>query len=476
MKTTQSRKAGQTVDERIAALERLVAKQIREKHDPSSSAPTGTTLQGPFPGNANQFGIFSAPGVRPERFSALARPRSFVSVLTPQKSEFHHEILEIGAGVTAAGTANATSWCGNPPTPGQGLSCQQIYRFGNFLLGTRLNAVPEIGKLRNRADVPGEILNDGAQANPLIPEALFNLSDTRSQLQYELYLIGVQVERSLAQVSVTGIAGSDTGIPGWWREFTGLDTLIRTGYTDAVTGVACPAMDSAVVTWNANITDTVGGRSIVEAVTDTVWGLKTRADDVGMSETEHVLVMRRDAFRALVDQWACTYATYRCTGTAGNEVTRDGMAVQEFRVEMLNNQYLLVDGLPVPVLFSDGIPRTTVSANTYESDVYIVPLSWRGIPLLRLEYFDMANPYAQEYAGFVDPETVITMNDGLYLVGNRSSGLCVEYQFAAQMRLILETPFLAGRIDNIRYGYLAPTRDPYPGMSFYAAGGVTYRS
>jgi hypothetical protein len=67
------------------------------------------------------------------------------------------------------------------------------------------------------------------------------------------------------------------------------------------------------------------------------------------------------------------------------------------------------------------------------------------------------------------------MNNGMFLVGSRSTGLCKEYHFQARMRLILETPFLAGRLDDIRFTFRAPIRNSDPADTYYYAdGGRTY--
>jgi hypothetical protein len=63
------------------------------------------------------------------------------------------------------------------------------------------------------------------------------------------------------------------------------------------------------------------------------------------------------------------------------------------------------------------------------------------------------------------------------MVGLRSTGLCREYHFAMRARLILEAPFLAGRLDNVTYSYrTAEWRDAYPGASAYVNGGISRRS
>lgn len=73
------------------------------------------------------------------------------------------------------------------------------------------------------------------------------------------------------------------------------------------------------------------------------------------------------------------------------------------------------------------------------------------------------------------PSGYKTLNDGLWAVTERSAGFCEELHFGARFRLILETPFLAGRLDNIIYSNRAPIRNAQPGDSFWHAdGGRTY--
>jgi hypothetical protein len=455
---------------------------ITQKNDPASTTLTAPTLHGVFPGNSAQYGLFSSPGIRPDMFSALSRPRSFASILRPQRSEYLDEMLEIATGQTLGSGTNATGWCGNPPTVGQLKVCKQIFGFGNYLIKTDLNALPEVGALRNRADVPRNILNAGAAANPLIPELLFKMANTRDQLAYEMFRIGVDLQRTLETVLITGDstqAYSATDL-GWWKEFAGLDGQIKTGYVDAATGIACPATDSAVITFGVDVAATIAGgdgRNVTQSIGDLWYGLQDRAMGVGMDGVEFVWIMRKEAFRSIVENIACQYQNYRCqSSNAGQPFATDSRDSNELRLAMLNGQYLLTDGVPVPVLFSEGIPQSTPAANTLMSDAYLAPLSWQGMPLLRLEYFDMNNEYTTNMRAAFNGANIDTLNDGMYLVGRRDTALCVEWHLAAKMRLILETPFLAGRLDDIQYAFNAPIRNALPGASFYAGGGVTYRS
>lgn len=455
--------------------------QMALKHDPGSTTLTATPLNGPFPGNNAQYGVFSAPGVRPERFNATPRVRSLASGLQFRQSEYLNELLEIKTGVTAGSGNNATSFCGDPAVFGQLKTMRMAYTFGEIHFKTKLADITQVGLLRDRADVSGQMYNNAAIDNPFLPQVpgVTGITDSRSLLQSEFYTAGVGVERSVSQVNWRGVAGTQANTyRGIQKEWNGLDQLIKIGYVDhANQNVLTPAADSVVQSFNTNITGTdSNGLDFVEAMHDLYYALKQRASQVGMEGTQWALVMREEHFRRAVDVWACAYATYRCTnGTAGQPVTTEGTQVQALRIQMQRGQYLLFDGEEVPVIVDDGILIETVANNTYKSDAYFIPLSWGGIPLTYFQFFNMGNSYAQEFASFTGDETRV-INGGLYRVAKRTTGFCLEYLFAARVRIVLETPFLAGRLDDTQYTYFAQTRQPYPGDSLYANGGVTYRS
>lgn len=468
--------------EEIHVLSKAGVLSIGQKNDPASTTLTAQTLNGPFPGNANQYGIFSGAGVRPERFSALNRPdslaRTVIGLGGMNPSRYVNEMLEIMTGQTAGGTTNATGFCGNPPTVGDLKVMRRVFTWGSYYVKTNLDAAPLIGQLRDRADVPGMILNAGPAANPLVPDMMYRLTDSQSHLQTELFKLGVDMERNLELVMVQGTAGTDNNRTGWFAEFAGLDSQITTGITDSVTGLAAPRVDSTVISYNADITGTNAdgsGRNFYETVRDLYRGKVIDAERLGFSGVVWAFVMRREQFERATEVIACQQDIYNCTGTQYSEVNRDGRAIQERRIEMLNGSYLMLDGMRVPVVFSEGVDLEGIANNTYRSDIYLVPLNWNGLPLLRLEYFPMNNPYAQEFANF-NGMKVSYLNNGLYIVGSRSTALCMEYHFAARMRLILEIPYLAGRIDNVEFSYYLDTHTAHPGQSLYANGGVTYRS
>jgi len=453
---------------------------IALKNDPASTTLPGAQLHGSLQDGSGRYGPLTYPGVRPEMYSAFQRPRSFAGSLPLMPTVYEQSLLEIQTGVTEEGGTNADGYCDDPPGVGALKVCQQIYPLGEYYIKDDLNALPKVGQKRDRADVQRSILNNApTDVARLIPDAATQLVDTYSQLAYEMYKVGVSAERDLCNVVIQGDS-TQTGANrqhGWIGEFDGLDKQIKTGYTDAQTGDACPAADSYVGSFNAAIdgTDATTSRNIVEFVTDMVEGIEARAADVGMGGTVFQFVMRRDLFKPLTEVWSCNYLTSRCSITDNAAQRQDAALVRMMLDGMQAGQYLLINGVQYPVQFDECVERDTLGNQYYKSDMYFVPMMWGGRPLTYLDYFDMNNQYNLEYGNFLS-KSVERMNGGLWLVGERDTGFCFEHLYALRMRLILDTPFLAGRVDDIWYNYYAPSREAIPGSSLYVDGGTTLRT
>ena len=464
-------------EEELAVLAKAGVLSVGAKNDPASTTATGNPLHGTNQaGLGNVYGTFSAAAVRPDMWSALPRVRSFLRLATLEAAAHDQERIEVLTGQTADSGTNAAGFCGNPPSVGNLKVAQQLYTWGDYYVRSELNALAQTGSLKDRADQSRRILNSGRVENPFIPDLALRLTDTQSALQHEFYKLGVSMERQSELVAIRGSAGTkNSTYPGWFTQFGGLDGQIATGKTDVISGATVPALDSAVLSFNANISgDGALGYDIVEYITKLVRGLQDRASSVGI-DARHAIVMRKDAFYAIADVFACNYATYMCAGDTSSPNNRDGMVIQGMRNDMLNGRYLLVSGQQIPVVFSDGILQENTANNTYKSDIYVVAYEADGIPLLRLQYFDMGNGYISEFANSFGLDDVAVMNNGLFLVGKRSTGLCIEYHVQSRMRLILDAPFLSGRIDDVIYVLVDPIRDAMPGTSFFANGGITRR-
>jgi hypothetical protein len=214
------------------------------------------------------------------------------------------------------------------------------------------------------------------------------------------------------------------------------------------------------------------GRYINDAVQDMVYALTTRAEEARVPDFRLAAVMRKEVFHRLTEYIACNYASSRCTPNGSKTVLNiDGGDYTGWRDAMRMGRYLLVHGMQIPVIFSSGIDLEGIGADTFRTDLYFVPMMGAGRPLTYLQYFPLDNPYVTEYAGFPTENSspYTTLNNGLWAASSAQTPLCKEFHFASQMRLIVDTPNLAGRIDDVEFCYDTDmTRDPYYGESMYA--------
>lgn len=448
-----------------------------EKHDTAGTIQTAQTLHGANAGGYD--GLLSDYGVRPDMYTTAPRTDSLFANIPLVPSDILDEKIEILTGVTDVQGENATGFCATPPTLGNLKVCQQISTYGKFFLGSGVIDLTTVGSLLNRADTPRNLLNSGRVDNRLVPDVLRNMPlDTRDERASLMYTAGFGIERAFDRVSVTGSTANSGGNAetGFITEFNGLDQLVKTGYVDAQTSQACPAADSKVITFGANINNTIAGgdgRDLVEALTDLYYAQFDLSDMVGL-QTDFAFFMTRAMFRVVSEVWACNYTTSRCSqgDFSLNVYANDVVAMRD---SMRNDRYLLIGGVRVPVLFGAGIPQGGgVTANQFTQDIYLLPLRANGAPTLYMDYFPMDNQYVQRFADMMPERTY--MNNGLYAVSPSRTQNCIQFSFAAKPRLILRTPFLAGRLDDVTFTDLRGTRTPYPDQSFYANGGVTYRS
>jgi len=469
-----------TLDE-VQTLEKAGVLNVGAKHDTSSATPSAQALNGPFPGNSSQFGVFSGAGVRPGSFSTLARVDSMLRYIPFFRSVNYNELIEIMTGVTEGAGTNATGACATAPKAGDFKVMRQSSTFGIIHEGTKVDDITQAGMRRDYADIDRELYNISVADNPLLPQVpgIDGTNIASSRLRASMFTLGVDIERNASRVFWSGTAGTeDNTYRGVARQWAGVESLVKTGYADSVTNLVAPAADSMVKSYNALITGTdSASRNFVAGLTDLVYSMIARAEALQMPGVQWALVMRRDLFREAAKQIAADLPTYTSAGTTSSPMMLDAQAVQMSFVDMFNNQYLLIDGQQIRVIVDNSIPREVTANNTYKSDIFMLPLSGLGRPLLYAQYFDMGNPVAEELTNAfgIEGESRV-INNGLYRVFKRVTKGCIEFDVFARLRVILEAPFLAGRLDDVWYTSYIQDRQPIPGFSYYANGGLTYRT
>ena len=441
-----------------------------QKHDPSTVVSTWVAPHG-------QGGLFSPGAVRPDMYSTVPRPTNgLIGAIPLVQSLKDNEIYEILTGVTQTSGNAAADSCSEGPTPGRLKVCRQTIAWGEMKVDTEVHRLANFGRRLDYQDNDRNVLNFMPPDSPYIPQV--PTMDLNTRLGKQFAELGLGVEASMELVDFVGSAGATSNaayLNLYISQYAGLESLVKTGHTDSVTGIACAAADSIIVTHNAPIASAgTNGGTFIQNMVDLYYGAKERARIIGMADTKWVFAMHPKAWRAVAEIWACQYNTDRCAGSATAPNNQDATEVTRFRDDMYRGSYLLVDGEAVPVLLSTGIPATGVSNNVYNTDIYLLPMGWRGRPLLFRQYFPLANSEAQTFLGMENDARVI--NNGLYAVGKRSTnGLCTKFEFYSKHRLILDAPFLAGRVNDVQVTFRAQSRDVRVGESLYSDGGTSSR-
>lgn len=458
------------------------------KNDPgATSTPTANVLHGLNP--SGTLGLFGSPGVDPRMYATIVRANgSFSAALPMIPSVFLQERREIVTGINAATGTNPSNFCGDPMQPGDMKICRQDYEFGKLTAKTQNVDLLTTGAYYNRADVDREIIPPQVFNAPFMPDVVSG-ANVNSQVYKQFLQLGNNLSRSSEVVLIQGNklapangAGSQ---PFYISQPDGLDRLIKTGYTDVPSGVACSAVDSSVRNFGSiNISQTATDGTIVDYVTDLITGLEMNLFGDGMGydqgSSSWAILLNPRVWRPLTRMWPCAYQTTGCqtlVNNNGQRINVDAVNQREFQDEMYNGKFLMVDGVRIPVLFSWGVPLATVAPDTYNTTLYLVPMRLNGAPVTFIEYFNTGNSFQQEYASLV-PTSVPTrvINGGLYRIGRQDQPNCIVYTLGGLWRLRFDAPFAAGRIDNIQVTDRTRMRSPYPGESWYADGGQTVRN
>jgi hypothetical protein len=426
-------------------------------------------------------GLLTYPGARPAMWNLTPRVGTFINKLPLYPSRNEKEIYEFITGVTAQTGTNPANYCATPMKGGKMKAGQIIAQYGQFFKGTDEINVMQAGRFKNRSDVRRRLLNTGYDEitnNPFIPMPINAGPESLNTIVGKTFLeFGQGVLLDFAYVLWRGNITKDNTqtYPGFIKEFNGFDQWIKTGYTDVVSGSVTPSLDSQVVNYNATL-----GSQFVLKLSNMIRTLIVEAELKNTPNVIWELVMHPRAMFPIFDIWACNYMTARCMPTESNGQILDQTGINRLRDEMIRGRYLLIDGERFTVSFDAGIEATLDATGEWTSDVYIVPMDdGRGNALSYFEYMPRDAANNDELAEIMQlaPGEWRVMNGGLYLAGfKKREAFCLEWQFGSEVRLIVERPDLAGRIDNVKFTSDTPFNDPYPGATYHKNGGTTFRA
>lgn len=462
-------------------------KQLAEALVTSFKAPTGTV------GNVQAHGaggLLSPFGLNANIANAMMLPGTgLINQLPLELSNEQSPLYGILTGVTASSGSEASNRCDDPPSAGLLKLCTHSYVWGWFGRTSTEMRLDQFGEVVNRGEFLDHTLIGDPFSGPqvqdtgaLVPGGVNDF--LRAGYKKAMYEVAVALLRDQAGDIY---AGNPTNNTGEGRQYyRGLDVLINTGYADAITGVACAAADSIVESFGALAVETNGG-ALVSRIASIMRRLNIIAAMTGMAPCEWVIAMRPSLFYQLSEVWPCAYMTYRCnnagtfdTSNTSQTTTAELVAMRDaMRGDLYQRtgQYLLIDGVKVRVILDDGIAETNLAGSSFRSDIYFVPLLARGRSVTRMQYFSFDGPYAamQAAQALGYQSYYATTGGGRYLWHSQPPlNLCIKVVGWTKPRLILETPYLAARLTQLKYTPIAHERDWNPSnASFFVDGGRT---
>lgn len=270
------------------------------------------------------------------------------------------------------------------------------------------------------------------------------------------------------------------------NQMEGLESLIKTGYTDG-NGVPCSSVDSILVDWDLDDVDgEVNGfgnffNYLDEIVTEIEW----RASAIGtIAETDMILLTSRFMATCLLDSYAC-YTT--CGVTSSNDVTDQALRAQQRQARLDLNGGPLYDGTSavgyiqlksgrrLPIIVTDELDVMRHSAG-YATDIYLLTRRIGSIDVLYGEYLDMrewASKIKKGDPGFRGKADAT----GRFAMKGKEDNFCIQLILGTSPEIYLAAPWAQVRISDV---FCARERRPLVGDIFqpqYLPGsGVLHKS
>jgi hypothetical protein len=474
----------------LAALGEILTKNAGEfdkiQKAQTTGAPVGPYMHGPG-------GLFGVRGLERDIISTHTQiVGSLGEVLPIRSSADINPLFPYITGFLRSDQQEKNAVCDDPVEAGNAKTCIQTTQFGRKEFKTRQVEVNRIGQRINWAERTDLNLANSPLVNQMggLMQGVFpNLSganafDLGGEMVMRFIEVAIAFQRWFCPTVYTGNP-SNNSAGGGYKEFPGLDLLISTTKLDAVSGTACPSLYSDVKDFGYRQVDSSADPTLIKTLTTMMHVLRRKALTQNLAPVNFALVMRSDLFYYITEIWPCNYMSYRCFtfDQANIDPVPEFNTVEAIAMKnaMRDGSYLMIDNIRVPVIQDDCITEENQSDNAaipisgFASDIYVVPLSARGGTLQTMywQYFDYRG-------GPIDALNRVELpmwfwsDAGTFLWSMKApDNWCMEAIAKTEPRLILLTPQLAGRLQNVVYVPLQHTDDPLPSQNYWVDGGIS---
>lgn len=418
--------------------------------------------------------LLGYPGLNKQIINAMIMPRGIAGRMPVTKSVNTNELYPVLTGQLASTGNEPTAACADWPTVGAFKTCTQTFPFGQQGRMSQVLNIKYAGQTINRGEFRDNVLlgqpgGDVPTPGPINWQRVF-----QSEYEYKLGELFNGYARDYARNVYTGNAVTTAGSQGY-IQYNGLDQQIKTGKRDARTGQLCAAVDSLVLDFNGTSINSSGG-TIYALLANAMNNMERLAEQLGL-EVKWVFTMRYGAWLTLTNVWPCVYATTGCI--AGGNIVRTSSLEEavELRDRMRNTRQIPIESKYYEVVIDDTITETIAAGGatgTYQSDIYLLPLTVNGQPSLFWEYFDMNAEAVKAAAAMAPGGYFEVLDNGRFLFSRLSpTHTCVQVEVIERPRVVLMTPFLAARFQNLRYTYSIHEREWDPANTYFVNGGVS---
>lgn len=459
----------------MQAFAEIVANQMVPIRKTATGNPSGPYVHGPG-------GLF---GVRGLSRDIISTHTQFTGSLGEQlpivASNETTPLFPYITGFVRSDQQEKNAVCDDPEEAGNFKTCIQTTVFGRKEFKSREFEISGTGKVINRGEFNDlQIVNSPLvnQMGGLLQNIFPSVSGDQAikvgkEMLIRMIEIGVAYQRWFCPQVYTGNpANSSAG--GGYKEFMGLDLLISRTKIDAETGQACPSLYSDVKDFNYKSIESTAEPDIYRTLSTMMYILERKAIQQNLNPATFALVMRSQLFWELTRFWPLKYNT---EGGGLSQAGIDNLFMENVRMRdaMRDGQYLTINSKNYRVILDDCIMEEyggSVPLGGYASDIYIVPLSARGgaIRTMYWEYFDFRTNVLPQMQGL---PVWFWSDDGVFLwTMGAPKNWCLDVSSQVQPRMILRTPQLAGRLQNVVYIPLQHTDDPLPSQPYHVNGGV----
>lgn len=290
------------------------------------------------------------------------------------------------------------------------------------------------------------------------------------------------VLQDLMRMIVNGNADTD-------GQFSGLETLVKTGYTDSL-GRLCQMMDSIVIDWNGNTLDGGAGTTwngvglddaynLIDVLLSIVWQIRQRISwapslaSQNLQVGDIIIAAPVPLLRCILNAYTCWSV---CPGVQFREANLNTFDARSFRDSLSGGMFgagrIYLDGFEIPLMPYDfGMIKGPT-----RFDAYVLTRGVGNERLLRGQYNDMERG-ARDAVSAGATNTFVATDGGRFLTWAQNDHTCLEQIVEMQPRLVVNGPWAQARIQDIVCRQPGPviSSDPtetsyYPQTSFFVAG------